>query len=178
MSNVRRHVVAATDMPTLLDILDSAVKIGLGALITAGAGLLVSKRSQRHELKKAATEDRRALLRSAASLLEQATAAANLATYVLAHVPDGNSESTKRLVEAINKLNEARSLTVLSGSRVLASEIAQLRGGFEGLCGYLLTVGEDYSIREANRLITSLNQSWPKIYSELEAAYGALHDDA
>ena len=165
-------------MPTALEIIDTAVKIGLGALITGGAGLLISTRSQRHELRKAALEDRRSLLRTAANLIEQATASANLGTYVLAHVPDGKGESTKRLVEAINKLNEARSLAVLSGARSLASEIAKLRGNFESLCGYILNTGENYSIPEANRLITVLNVSWPKIYSELETAYSSAQSAA
>ena len=165
-------------MPTALDIIDSAVKIGLGALITAAAGLLVSARNQRHELRKAALDDRRSLLRAAANLIEQATAAANLGTYILAHVPDGKGESTKRLVEAINKLNEARSLAVLSGTRSLASEIATLRGHFESLCAYILNTGENYSIPEANRLITALNVSWPRIYSALETAYSGAQGDA
>ena len=165
-------------MTTTLEIVDSAVKIGLGALITAAAGLLVSTRAQRHELRKSTREDRRGLLRSAAKLLEEATAAANLATYVLAHVPDGKGDSTKGLVEAINKLNEARSLSVLSGARVLSIEIAKLRGNFEALCAYLLSAGENYSIPEANRLVNRLNESWPLIYAELEAQYAKVQSDA
>ena len=165
-------------MPTTLDIIDSAVKIGLGALITAGAGLVISARSQRHELRKAAVEDRRNLLRAAANLIEQATASANLGTYVLAHIPEEKGESAKRFVESINKLNEARSLAVLSGARSLASEIAKLRGNFETLCGYVLNTGDNYSIPEANRLITALNMSWPRIYFELETAYSGAQSDA
>ena len=158
-------------MATALEILDSAVKIGLGALITAVAGWAVTTRSQRHELRKAADEDRRSLLRSAAKLLEQATASANLATYAFAHMPDHKANSTKHLVEAINNLNEARSLAVLSGSRALAAEVAKLRGAHEALCGYFLSMGDGYSISHANDLIARLNESWPRIYAELEAAY-------
>jgi hypothetical protein len=165
-------------MATTFEIVDSAVKIGLGALISALAGLLVSSRSQRHEIRKAANDDRRNLLRSAAKLLEEATGAANLATYLLAHVPDQKRDSTRGLVDAINKLNEARSLAVLSGARALSTDIASLRGGFETLCGYLLAAGEDYSIAEANRLVSALNEFWPRIYSQLEAEYARTQGDA
>ena len=164
-------------MATALEILDSAVKIGLGALITAVAGWVVSTKAQRHELAKAAAEDRRSLLRSTANLLEQATACANLATYAFAHVPNPKVDSTKHLVEAINKLNEARSLAVLCGSRTLASHIAKVRGVDEELCAYFLAMGENYSVDRANDLIAKLNESWPRIYAELEAAYGATHRD-
>jgi hypothetical protein len=165
-------------MTSTLEILDSAVKIGLGALITAVSGLVVSSRSQRHELRKAANDDRRGLLRAAAKLVEEATGATNLATYVLANVPDGKGESTRGLIEAINKLNEARSLAVLSGARVLSTEIATLRGGIESLCRYLLATGMDYSIPESNRLVSELNKSWPIIYSQFEAEYAKAQSDA
>jgi hypothetical protein len=165
-------------MTTAFEILDSAVKIGLGALISAVSGLFVSSRMRRHELRKATNDDRRSLLRAAAKLVEEATGAANLATYVLANVPDGKGTSTRGLVEAINKLNEARSLAVLSGARELSTEIATLRGGIESLCRYLLAVGESYSIDEANRLVSVLNKSWPIIYSQFEAEYAKAQSDA
>jgi hypothetical protein len=165
-------------MTTALEVIDSAVKIGLGALITAGAGYLALSRSHRNEMSKAANEDRRSLLRTAAGLLEQATALVNLATYTFAHVPDGTNSSTKQLVEAINKLGEARSLAVLSGAKLLAEDIASLRGAMESLCGYFLSTGDNYSIAEANAMILKLNEHWPRIYTELERAYGRAHGDA
>ena len=165
-------------MATALEVIDSAVKIGLGASITAVAGYLALSRSHRNEVRKAANEDRRSLLRTAAGLLEQATALVNLATYTFAHVPDGTSSNTKQLVEAINKLGEARSLAVLSGARQLADEIANLRTAMEGLCGYFLSTGDNYSITDANAMILKINEHWPLIYAELERAYSRTHGDA
>jgi hypothetical protein len=165
-------------MTTALEVIDSAVKIGLGALITATGGYFALSRSHRNEMRKAANEDRRSLLRTAAGLLEQATASANLATYAFAHVPEGTGSSTKQLVEAINKLGEARSLVVLSGAQQLAEDIANLRSAMESLCGYFLSTGDNYSIEEANAMIQKLNGHWPRIYAELERAYGRTHADA
>ncbi|WP_341675114.1 hypothetical protein [Niveibacterium sp. SC-1] len=165
-------------MTTALEVIDSAVKIGLGALITALATHWAAGRGRRHELAKLAGQDRRELLRAAAALLEQATGATNLATFGLAHVPDGSSTNTRQLVEALNKLGEARSLAVLSGSRPLAEEIAKLRGAMEDLCGYFLSSGVDYSIPAANAKIARLNESWPRIYAELERAYARTYGAA
>lgn len=165
-------------MTTALEVIDSAVKIGLGALITAAAGYFALARSHRHEVSKATNEDRRSLLRTAAGFLEQATALANLATYAFAHVPDDANSSTKHLVEAINKLGEARSLAVLSGSKQLAEDIANLRSAMEGLCGYFLSTGDSYSVSVANAKIATLNECWPRIYAELERAYDRTHNDA
>jgi len=160
-------------MTTPLEILDSAVKIGLGALISGVATYLITSRNHAHEFRKAADQDRRELLREAATLIEEATGSVNLATYALEHAPDSRAASEKSLIEAINKIGRAKSLTVLLGRKELVAAIGCLATCVTSLTSYYLDSGEHYRIPQANELLAAINESLPKVYSELEAAYGA-----
>ena len=158
-------------MTTPLEILDSAVKIGLGALISGVATYLITSRTHAHEFKKAAHQDRRELLRETATLVEEATGSINLATYALEHSPDTRAASEKSLIEAINKIGRAKSLTVLLGVKGLVAAIESLAKCTTSLASYYLDSGEHYRISKANELLAAINESLPKVYSELEAAY-------
>jgi hypothetical protein len=161
-------------MTTLLEIVDSALKIGLGALITGAATFLVTRQNHAHDFKKAAREDRRALLQRTALLLEEATALLNLATFNIAHVSEQREAGVRMLIDAMNKLGEAKSLAHLLGERQLSSSIGALRGGVVELAGYFGSTGPSYDASEVNRLIGSINASWPAIHSELESAYAKV----
>jgi hypothetical protein len=163
---------------TYLDVVDSAVKIGLGALISGGAAFLVMRHNHAHDRKKAALEDKRSLLRSAAKLLEEASAAVNLGTYAHEHDQTNRGAGTKSLVDAVNKLTEARSLAMLSGERELQDRLARLRAAAEHLAGYYLEAGDGYSVSEANRLLVSVSECWAPVHAALESAYRRLAGDA
>ena len=165
-------------MTTPLDILDSAVKIGLGALISGVATFLVTTRNHAQENRKAAREDKRALLRSVAKLVEDATATINLATYAYQHDPSTRSDSERKLIGAVNSLGEAKSLAVLLGLKELVSSIATVRSGVEHLAGYYLSAGSAYTAVEANRLIAELGKSMPAVHTQLEAGYVSAQSDA
>jgi hypothetical protein len=165
-------------MTTALEILDSAVKIALGALISGGAAFLVMRRTHQHDLKKAALEDKRGLLRSVAKLLGEASSALNLGTYTFEHKRVDGKADAQLLIDTLNKLSEARSLAMLSGARELETRIAQLRSAAEQLAAYYLEAGEAYAVSEANRLLVGISECWVKVSNELEAAYARLARDA
>jgi hypothetical protein len=165
-------------MTTFLEILDSAVKIGLGALISGIATYFVSKKNQEHELRKATRDDRRELIRTAARLLEEATALINQGTYGLQR---GQSEATagaKLLIDAINILGEAKSIAILLGEKTLSVKTTDLRAAVVELALY---VGPDALGLDPHKIIillTKMNESWPTIHTELEAAYAKVAGDA
>ena len=161
-------------MTTALEILDSAVKIGLGALVSGIATVLVTSRNHAHELRKLTLEDRKSLLKSLAKLLEEANAGLNMATYGFEHNQENMADSAKMIIESINTLGEANSIAVLMGQKELQTQIARIRGGFEQLASHYLRMGENYSIDEANRLVGRINELWPLAYTQLEGAYTDL----
>ncbi|KQV48691.1 hypothetical protein ASC95_22565 [Pelomonas sp. Root1217] len=164
-------------MPTALEIVDSAVKIGLGALISAVATHFVTTKNHAHEIRKAAREDKRELLRSIAKTLEEATSTMNLATYAYEHEPESRRDAEKKLVDALNGFGSAKSLALLSGSKKLFVAVVDLRSGAEAIAAYYLQHGDHYAVKDANGLISRMNSAWPAVYVELERAYAETHGD-
>ena len=165
-------------MTTLLEIVDSAVKIGLGALVSGVATYLVTRKNHEHDLRKTAREDRRALIRSAARLLEEATTLLNQGTY---GIQRGNGEAiagAKCLIDALNKLGEAKSLAVLLGMRKLSTAVTDARAGVVELAHYVGPDARRQDPNEINRLIALVNESWPTIHAELESAYTKVSSEA
>jgi hypothetical protein len=161
-------------MTTALEIIDSAVKIGLGALVSGVATYLVTRKNHEHELRKTAREDRRTLIRSAARLLEEATTLLNQATY---GIQRGDAEAVagaKQLVDVINKLGEAKSIAILLGIRNLSSAVTDLRAGVVELAHYVGPEATGHDPREMNKLVAQMNDSWPPIHAELEVAYAKV----
>ena len=165
-------------MTTTLEIIDSAVKIGLGAIISGVATYLVTRKNHEHELRKAEHEDRRGLLRTAARLLEEATSLVNQGTY---GVQLGDTEAmagARQLIDAINKLGEAKSIAVLLGIKKLNDAVTELRGGVVELANYVGPLAETKDPRQLNKLLVKINEHWPAIHAELESAYAKVAGDA
>ncbi len=165
-------------MTTAFEIIDSAVKIGLGALVSGLSTYMVTRKNHRHEIRKASRDDRRGLIRNAARLLEEASTCLNQGTY---GIQLGESEAiagAKQLIDAINKLGEAKSITILLGERKLSSAISDLRAGVVELAHYVGPEAKGQDPREINRLLGRMNEIWPTIHSQLESAYARVAGDA
>ena len=165
-------------MPTAFEIVDSAVKIGLGAFISAIATYFVTAKNHAHEIRKTAREDKRELLRSIAKTLEEATATMNLATHAYEHEPESRPDAQKKLIDALNRIGSAKSLALLSGSKKLFVAVEDLRSSAEAIAAYYLRHGDHYAVKDANGLISRMNSAWPAVYAELERAYAETHGDA
>jgi len=98
-------------MVTSLEILDTAVKVGLGAALAGAASLLIARTSQKHEIKKLLLSERRDLLKLAAVALEEAASVVNLANQDIYALHDSKSEEKKaRVLESARKLSTATNL--------------------------------------------------------------------
>ena len=165
-------------MTTTLEIVDSAVTIGLGALISGVETYLVTVRNHTHDRSKAAQEDKRELLRNIAKTLEEASSAVNSTTYSYERYLETRPSSEKELIGALNKIGEAKSLAILTGHRDLFKAIAELRAIVQAMAAYHLRAGEHYVHKEAKVYIENLNGSWPTVYAALDRAYASTHSDA
>ena len=110
-------------MPTTaLEIIDSAVKIGLGSLITATASYLTLRRTQRHEASRARKDARSSLFREIALLTEASVSTLNL--FVISVISGGvKPEDLKSLALANSKVGQAFALASLAGSEELSREL-------------------------------------------------------
>lgn len=118
-------------MTTTLDIIDTAVKIGLGSVITGVTVYFVAKRKQHHELKKDMLIDKNELLKECAFKLEKSSSTTSRTIYAIYHVFRTTDDESKELLteqiselsDASNEATEAQAIAYLIGERDLANLI-------------------------------------------------------
>ena len=121
---------------TVLEIVDSAVKIGLGALITATASYLTLRRTQRHETTKVLREARSSLFREIALLTESSVSTLNL--FVISVISSGvKPDDLKNIVAANSKAGQAFALASLAGSPEVSGELDKLDKHITELYAYV-----------------------------------------
>ncbi|WP_373943389.1 hypothetical protein L0991_05770 [Vibrio chagasii] len=155
-------------MTTIIDVLDTAVKIGLGAAITGFVALKSSKVSHQQEVFKATLEDKKKLVFQLTELLE------SIETSMNECIVAKNSErdiikSKQHLSELCSSAYRSRSIANLLGNDELVSLTSCICKDAEQI--YPLLFRSDSDIEELSRSITEYKLStYPvirKLYSEL-----------
>ena len=110
--------------PEVYQLLDTTIKIGLGALITAGSGYLLMTSKHNHEKELAIRSEHVSNLRELALKLEQARTLFDHATHPfwlkvadrdLSNVNDATKLALERKKEAMTVLREVRGICALLG---------------------------------------------------------------
>lgn len=120
-------------MTTSLEIIDTAVKIGLGVLITAISTYVINKRAQRHELRKLRIQEATQLLRECMSKLDRAGTLINQANQQAFSqsqaVLKGPTLDTQKplddVLTAFNDVKDARSICYLLNHKELGELITR-----------------------------------------------------
>ncbi|MEH0168478.1 hypothetical protein [Roseateles microcysteis] len=118
---------------TSIEVLDTAVKVGLGALISGLTTFLVARRAQSHEIRKVILAERLQLLREAAVKLEQGGSLINKSCEAIAvaratgrlNQQEKLSEELPNFIMAFNTLKESHTLFYLSGRRALGELVGE-----------------------------------------------------
>jgi hypothetical protein len=165
-------------MTTSLEILDSAVKIGLGALISGVSTYVVTRRSHLHEMRKLASEDARALLRQSCTLVEEAAAQVNMFIHANDHRVAGAVPDSALLLSALAIVNKAKALAVLVNNARLLAAVLAYANTIESL--YYWAEGDSTTLHanEAQRLVAELNLIQERLNSAFGEAYNARTGDA
>ena len=151
-------------MTTTLDIIDTAVKIGLGAAISGITAYFIGKAKQRHGLKKDMLFDKNELLKECAFKLDKCGSMTNHVHEEIQNVRRTTDNKSKelltdemsKLTDAFNEAKEARSIAFLIGERELADLIE----------GYLDNEEQQYHHYRTNLLkydINFINSKPPKV---------------
>jgi len=115
-------------MVTMLELLDSAVKIGLGAAISGVATYCVTKRNQTHEIKMNILGYKKELLKDCAYKLDQSVSLMNESKDSVRRQLDGvqdethwilTDEQSVNMVEAFNRAKESRTLAFIINEQEL-----------------------------------------------------------
>src|SRR5437879_1770128 len=108
-------------MITVLEIVDTGVKIGLGALISTVASYFSTKRTERHELRKFRVQEKTQILREIAVKLETSSSKANTVVGIIAdlrkqhqiNLSAGFDEAVASFLDVYNEAKGARTLASL-----------------------------------------------------------------
>ena len=115
-------------MVATLEIVDTAIKVGLGALISGVTTYFVTTRTHSHEIQKSFQNEQKELLKEASIKLERCGSLLNEArqsVYLLVISADPDKETkfhevSKSFTAAFNYARESRSLCYMIGQRDLA----------------------------------------------------------
>jgi len=157
-------------MSSLIELVDTAVKIGLGAAITGWTSYFISKRGHSHELSKEISEDRRILLRSIASSMETSSMHMNLG--VGAWRKSEYKLASSEYLKAVSKNNEAKSLAGLLGLQSVLETLRQIHADLDEIS--LEFLEENPDTNNVNRLNQSVLDLREVIYQQLSTEYSSI----
>lgn len=157
---------------TGLEIIDTAVKIGLGGMISGIATFLVTRKSHHHELEKLARADKKELIREISIMLEEGTS--NLNRGIHQYGIEDSPENLALILESKNLINKAKALTTMSGEDELFEEIQNYSESITKLYTALNYGNGNYDEKECNKIIKEINMHWVNIYPLLSSAYNNI----
>jgi hypothetical protein len=165
-------------MTTWIEVADTAVKIGFGAMIAGVGSYFLEKCKATLVSRKAKEDDARLLLKSIATMF--ATANSALEDYLhLTYSPDQSkicealSNNSSLLNDAAKQLVQAHAMAALMGSELLKTDIAQTVERIYDLHREyaLIDPMAEYEPEKMNELIERFNQAYDKSLETLGTAY-------
>ena len=148
-------------------LLDTALKIGLGAIITGFSAYILSIRNHKNDRNKKIYEDRGLLIKELAFKFEEIESCVN---EVVMHLSLGNIEKAKiALMPASQNAYAARAISNLIGSDNLVNDIEVVCLITEKL--FQEVNSTDSSISNFDKLTSQLKENKLKIYPHIREAY-------
>lgn len=167
-------------MTTTLEIIDSAVKIGIGALISGVTAYWASVAKSKNELKKSLQDDRRDLLRQIA--IEVGKSDDSISEYMhITHIPDHSlipiqlAEKRNLLLQSIKHSNTATSLASLVSHedlflklRAYAESVDEIHSTFAAI-----SPDDDFDYSAAFDGVEKHNMRLAQVQSALASAFSS-----
>jgi hypothetical protein len=112
---------------TELEVIDTAVKVGLGALISGIASFLTARQANSHSLRKLRCEEDSALLKEAILKFEKSASSMNAATHCydlyIRGLKEKATEALELALAGYNEAKDAKALLYLVGAEDLARTV-------------------------------------------------------
>jgi len=173
-------------MPTALEIIDTATKIGLGALVSGISTYIITRSKYSHDQKREVQNDKRASLKLLTTMLEEATSELNNCIKFYWNSEYGNEELSKnlfttnieKLINSVNRINQAKSLSMLIGESELFDKISEYSVIIQKLHNFLYESGYDIDFKKANEFVQDMNDLWDDINISLSKSYSKISNNA
>jgi len=160
-------------MTTTLDIIDTAVKIGLGALISGITTYLVTGRNIRQEKTKAEADYSRDILKELSLAMEQSTSLLNEFVHTVSVTNEANENSTALLFKSKNSGTHSEALAILIGCTELAQKISAYHNHINELISEFYDL-KHYNLDKCTEIVDQINSTRDEIPSLISAAYWSI----
>jgi len=152
----------------IIDVIDTAVKIGLGATITGIATYIITNINHKNELEKQHTNENKELLKEISRKIESSEANLNRTTLSYIQNKEQTFES-QHILTSISEAYEARALSNLIGETELSEKIGTMTHLLENTCERLLMPNQLKSAAiEINKIETCKKSMYPLISKAYE----------
>ena len=170
-------------MTSPIEILDTAIKIGLGAAITGLTTYLVTRRTHLHEVRKIRLQETTQLLRECMGKIESATTRINEVNHIIygrrraltegqvADVQDCRQEFSS----AFSEVKDARSICILLGLKQAAALFAEYAQKVDELSKYQMSQPQGWAVEWVNKSGTDRSELKNRILDCLAQAYQATY---
>lgn len=118
-------------MTTTLDVIDSAIKIGLGALIAGVSAFITTAKNHSFEKFKQSDQERRNLAKDLATKLEKVAVYSNEAAFHYHH--NDISSAKKSLIPAADEIYSCLALSNILGDDVLLNIIEKMSDSIDSI---------------------------------------------
>lgn len=152
---------------TTLEIVDTAVKIGLGAIIASMSSYLLTKQNNNYEIDKNLKDDRKKLIMELAIKIESVEVHSNEA---LVHFHNNDLVGAKQaLIPATNEVYSARAIANILGDDNLVEYIESLSEIIESIYG-VYAFGEN-TLNELTGLMSDIAKVKKLAYPNIRLIY-------
>ncbi len=167
-------------MTTELDIIDTALKVGLGALISAIATYAATNRNQKFEYKRQLIQDKKELFIEITRKIDKSSALKNEAMQSLNikkhSTKDDNIEAEfKMLGEAANELKIAGTNSSILGETELHDLIEKLFLELNELCQYIFQKGIKYEHKKLDEFTIKRQELLGGIRKKYKESFESIH---
>jgi hypothetical protein len=149
------------------DLIDTTIKIGLGALIAGISAYFLAIRNHNNELRKIFVEEKRSLIKELAFKIEEIESELNKA--ILHFHRNDLSSSTAAMVPVSQNAYSARAISNLIGSMDLIEDLENICVTTENI--YVALASEQYEINELDKLIENIKERKMATYPHIRTAY-------
>ena len=162
---------------TVIEVIDTAVKIGLGALISGIAGLITIKVKNGHELRFKKLDDQRDTLRNIALKTEEASAilAEFIHNALISQCASELLANRKMLIDASNASGTAVTLANLIGLTELSKQLDIYHEAVLSFHDFIAPNLDNVKSTESQDRIDALNQMFEELKPYISNAYKELY---
>ncbi|MBU3005034.1 hypothetical protein [Paraglaciecola arctica] len=162
-----------------IDIVDTAVKVGFGALASGLATYKVTKLRLSHENKKIVFENKVAILCDIVRCVEESTNIINDFSHKSRSIslPSGSEQvliESEKLMKGYTKMGEAQGLSHMLGLDKMSLEIDKLCSSLNSLYCLIADSPANFDINNATEKILVINASLTALRKETAEAYSSI----